>query len=94
MMKITSESNDKSITVKLEGALTRDWVKELLLFWQESFICEKKRYRQIDLRNVTFIDAEGKALLTLLYQNGAELLADSLLIKAIVEEIKLKGKKE
>lgn len=94
MMKITSESNDESITAKLEGALTRDWVKELLLYWQETFVCEKKRLRRIDLKSVTFIDDEGKALLTLLYQNGVELLANNLLTKAIVEEITLKGKKE
>lgn len=92
-MKITSERDEKSITIKLEGALTSDWVKELLLYWQETFANEKKRYRQVDLRSITFIDDAGKALLALLYKDGAQLVAEDLLIKAIVEEITKNKKK-
>lgn len=87
MMKITSQMDDKSITVKLEGALTSDWVKELLLYWQETFVNEKIRSRYIDLTDISFIDDAGKALLALLYKDGWQLLADDLLTKAIVEEI-------
>lgn len=86
-MKITSQMDDKSITVKLEGALTSDWVKELLLYWQETFVNEKTRSRYIDLTDISFIDDAGKALLVLLYKDGGQLLADNLLTKAIVEEI-------
>lgn len=86
-MKITSQIDDKSITVKLEGALTSDWVKELLLYWQETCVNEKTRSRYIDLTDISFIDNAGKALLALLYKDGGQLLADDLLTKAIVEEI-------
>jgi len=41
----------------------------------------------IDLTGVTFIDANGKALLTRLWQQGAELRAVGCLIRCVVEEI-------
>lgn len=87
MMKITADSTDRSIIVKLEGTLTTDWVKELLVYWHETFVYEKRRSRLIDLRGITFIDEAGKALLALLHRDGAELIADDLLIKSIVDEI-------
>lgn len=87
MMKITTESDDKVITVILAGQLTKEWVKELLLYWHETLVPEKARQRCIDLTGVTFIDDAGKALLTLLYRDGAQLMANGLMTKAIVEEI-------
>jgi anti-anti-sigma regulatory factor len=86
MMKITSESDDTTITINLEGALTNQWVKELLLYWQDEVVTEKKR-RRIDLTGITFIDDAGKALLALLYRDGAQLVANGLMTTAIVEEI-------
>jgi len=41
----------------------------------------------IDLTGVTFIDADGKALLTKLWQQGAELRALGCLTRCVVEEI-------
>ncbi|MBX7220840.1 MAG: hypothetical protein K1Y36_12895 [Blastocatellia bacterium] len=87
MMKITAEHSAQTVTVKLEGALTQEWVRELLLFWHETFVFERERTRRIDLREVTFVDEAGKALLALLHRDGAELLATDLLIKTIVAEI-------
>ena len=86
-MKITTYGDDQVITVKLEGALTDGWVKELLLCWHEATVMELKRCRRIDLTGVTFVDEAGIALLALLHRDGAELVADGLLTRAIVEEI-------
>jgi hypothetical protein len=46
----------------------------------------------IDLTGVTFINAEGKALLARLWRQGAELRASGCLTKCIVEEIASAGR--
>lgn len=43
--------------------------------------------RRVDLSAVTFIDADGKALLGQMYNEGAEWVAPGCLNKCIVEEI-------
>jgi hypothetical protein len=46
---------------------------------------------RVVLKIVTFIDAAGRRLLTDMNQQGAELVAQGCMTKAIVEEIKRKG---
>jgi anti-anti-sigma regulatory factor len=41
----------------------------------------------IDLAGVTFIDADGKTLLTMLWRQGATLRASGCLTRCMVEEI-------
>jgi hypothetical protein len=44
------------------------------------------------LTGVTFLDADGKALLTKLWQQGAELFAAGCLTRCVVEEIMGSGR--
>jgi len=41
----------------------------------------------VDLSAVTYIDAEGKELLNMIYQAGAELVASGCLTSCVVREI-------
>lgn len=90
MMKITTQHDDEATTLKLEGALAGEWVRELLHSWYQTTAApehEPLRPIRIDLTGVTFVDQAGQKLLALIHRNGAELIAVGLLTKAIVEEI-------
>jgi hypothetical protein len=88
MLKITDQEDaaQASMSIILEGKLAGPWVKELSSHWRQIF-GSRQGGAVIDLTGVTFIDANGKALLTKLWQQGAELRAAGCLTKCIVEEI-------
>jgi anti-anti-sigma regulatory factor len=92
MLKITKHGDAKSESVlfKLEGRLAGPWVEELDACWRQVAANTQSR-RVIDLTGVMFVDAAGKALLTKLWQQGAELRAVGCLTRCIVEEITKAG---
>ncbi len=47
----------------LEGKLIGPWVKELEKYWQSSVAANPSRTMLVDLADVSFIDADGRALL-------------------------------
>jgi ABC-type transporter Mla MlaB component len=93
MLKITGQRDaaPDSMSLILEGKLAGPWVEELNAYW-----CQISGNQQsgavIDLTGVTFIDADGKELLTRLWQQGAELRATGCLTKCVVEEITGSGR--
>src|SRR4029434_431958 len=70
----------------LEGKLIGPWVKELEKYW-ESMATNASRTMLVDLADVSFIDAEGRALLARMRQKGVRLLSTGILINAMVDEI-------
>lgn len=88
MLKITGQRDaaPDSISLILEGRLAGPWVEELTSYWHE-MLANQQNCTMIDLTGVTFIDANGKALLTGLWQRGAELRASGCLTRCVVEEI-------
>lgn len=88
MLKITEKKDavPASMSIMLEGRLAGPWVGELNSYWSQ-FIENRQSGMVIDLTGVTFIDADGKALLTKLWQQGAELRAAGCLTRCVVEEI-------
>jgi hypothetical protein len=87
MLKITVQSEARGLVFVLEGKLAGPWVKELELCWRSAAGTQQSRPMRVDLSAVTFIDAEGKALLGQRYREGAELVASGCLNKCIVEGI-------
>jgi len=71
----------------LEGKLVGLWVTELERCWQSALAANASRTILVDLAEVSFIDAEGRALLARMRQKGAKLLSTGVLINAIVAEI-------
>jgi anti-anti-sigma regulatory factor len=88
MLKITEQRDTArdSLSLKLEGRLVGPWVEELNSYCRQMRV-NKQNCTVIDLTGVTFIDASGKALLTGLWRQGAELRAAGCLTKCVVEEI-------
>jgi ABC-type transporter Mla MlaB component len=93
MLKITQHRNaaSESVSFMLEGRLAGPWVEELNTCWCQ--LGENFQGRSVvDLTGVTFVDADGKALLTKLWQQGAELRAAGSLTRCVVEEITGSGR--
>lgn len=88
MLKITRQPGAASLSVSLvlEGRLAGLWVEELNAYCREMSV-NQYRCGKIDLGGVTYIDAEGKALLARLWREGAELCASGCLTRCVVEEI-------
>lgn len=93
MLKITGQrdASPDSISLILEGRLAGPWVQELNSYWCQMSVNQQSG-AVIDLTGVTFIDADGKALLTKLWQQGAELRAAGCLTRCMVEEIMGSGR--
>ena len=88
MLKITQHRNaaSESVSFMLEGRLAGPWVEELRTCWRQ--LAKNSQSRAVvELTSVTFVDADGKALLTRMWQQGAELRAAGCLTRCIVDEI-------
>jgi anti-anti-sigma regulatory factor len=86
MLKITIQPGTTSTRLILEGRLTGPWVEEVSRCWQAAADVPDSDV-MIDLAGVTFIDAQGKALMTRMWQRGAKFHAVGCLTRCIVEEI-------
>lgn len=84
MLKITTRREAGALIFQLEGKLAGPWVQELERCWRSA---PDTRRSCVDLSSVTFIDADGKALLGQMHREGAELMASGCLNKCIVEGI-------
>lgn len=84
MLKITVQRDETKSTLLLEGKLAGAWVAEV----ENSWAAESAKAKEVlvDLNEVTFVDAEGKALLTKLHDAGATLICKGCLTRAIVAQ--------
>ncbi|MDF0676970.1 MAG: hypothetical protein P0120_21945 [Nitrospira sp.] len=89
MLKITEQRGPQpdALSLRLEGRLAGPWVEELRASCRQMSV-RQQRCVMIDLTGVTFIDADGKALLARLWRQGAELRASGCLTRCVVEEIR------
>jgi len=88
MMRITRQSNGETITLKIEGCLTGEWVGEMERCWNEVKNNDPLRVIRIDLNGVTLIDAAGRELLERMLASGVVAVAGNVMTKAVVEQIK------
>lgn len=84
MLKITVENHFERPKILLDGKLIGDWVNALQTVWESLPVKDVT----LDLSGVTFVDAEGKKLLSSMLGRGARLEESQLLVKYIVDEIK------
>ena len=86
MLRVTTTSQNQTITLKLEGKLAGPWVQEVTRVWDDTAQSPRSDY-VVDLRSVTFIDIPGQALLATMSRQGAKLIAADCLTRNIVDEI-------
>ena len=87
MLKITIDNAMNAATLKLEGRLAGPWVGELERSWHAVRDGSGDKPVMVDLCEVTFVDAEGRKLLSSMYEEGARLRTFGCMAKGIVEEI-------
>ncbi len=89
MLKISTQDNGATVVFDLEGKLAGPWVEELKRCWQRAVVDNRRVV--VVLKVVTFIDAQGRNLLTEMHRQGAGIVAQGCMTKAIVEEITRRG---
>ncbi|MBK9308618.1 MAG: hypothetical protein IPM58_16405 [Nitrospira sp.] len=88
MLKVTGQRDavSQGISLVIEGRLAGAWVEELNAYCRA--LSENQQHcTKIVLAGVTFIDADGRALLARLWREGAQLRASGCLTRRVVEEI-------
>lgn len=84
MLKITTIDGADHTVFELEGKLAGPWVGEMKACWRKA----AGRPVAVLLKQVSFIDSAGKALLIEMCRSGAEIEGAGCMISATVEEIK------
>ena len=87
MLRITINDKPRVTSFVIEGKLVGPWVKELEKCWESVLAAEPSSTMLVNLTAVTFIDHEGRELLTRMWRQGVRLLSAGCLINAIVAEI-------
>ena len=85
MLRVTVHEDGRLCRLELAGKLGGPWVAETEHVWRSSSCADKQI--EIDMRQVTGIDAAGRDLLVAMHQAGARLVADGVAMTALVEEI-------
>ena len=88
MLRITTDTTKEVVAIKLEGRLAGDWVAEVERAWHSVTANGSPKPVVVDLCGVTFINAEGKKLLTGMCEQGAVFRTCGPDITATVEHIK------
>ena len=88
MLKITVENHDKPLTLCLAGKLAGPWVDELRSVWRSLCSTNPQKKIAVDLAQVIFVDSNGRQLLALMLDQGADFQNAQLLTRYIVDELK------
>jgi hypothetical protein len=87
MLRVTVKQEGSVESWELEGKLAGEWAKELERCWRHNPSNGPESSKQVHLKAVSYIDADGKRLLSEMYREGAEIKACGCMTRAIVEEI-------
>lgn len=88
MLRITTQSDNGQMTLRLEGRLAEAWVAEVRRCYREA--TQACPIVVADLDDVTFIDEAGSTLLGEMFRNGVALRSADPLMKSIIEEVSLR----
>ena len=87
MLRIHINHGNEATLYIIEGKLIGPWVTELEKCWHTAVSREPYRSIVIDITAVTFIDDQGKQLVTRMRQNGAALTGTGLMAEFLIREI-------
>jgi anti-anti-sigma regulatory factor len=87
MFRIGIHDHSESVSLTIEGKLTRPSAIELEKCWQTVIAAEPLKSIVVNLVAVTFVDSECRGLLIRMRRQGVKLVPTGCLMKAIVEQI-------
>jgi hypothetical protein len=85
MLRVTVKTEDLLEIWELEGKLAGDWVIELERCWKERHL--PGMGMRVNLKAISYIDADGKQLLTDMHEAGVEIKGCGCMTRAVVEDI-------
>jgi ABC-type transporter Mla MlaB component len=88
VLKITITETQTESRWVLQGHLAGPWVCELRKVWKEKHATENEKRCVVDLNDVTFIDKSGERLLRAISKRGADLTAEGMYTKHLLEKLK------
>ena len=74
-------------TLRLEGTLKDEWVRELRRAWRRIREAEPGVPIRVELADVRFVDPAGKVLLAEMYREGVEIVASDCFAAVIRDDI-------
>jgi hypothetical protein len=86
MLRITVHPQDTHTTLELEGRLAGAWVAELHRVWQEAGL-SGDRSIVVNLAAVSYVDADGKRLLSDMCRAGVDFEASGCLMRSLVDDM-------
>ncbi|MGP0072067.1 MAG: STAS domain-containing protein [Bryobacteraceae bacterium] len=86
MLRITVQESNETWRLTLSGKLAGAWVAETANAWRSAPRSGKQI--EVDLNEVTGIDAAGRSLLVSMHQAGARLQATGVENSALISEIR------
>jgi ABC-type transporter Mla MlaB component len=92
MLRITDVVDTRSDgratwTLKVEGTLDGEWLPELQRAWRRAQEAGPGAAIRVDLADVRFVDAAGKALLADMYRAGVNIITRDFLTASIRDDI-------
>ena len=88
MLRIHVENEPEAVRLRLEGKLIHPWVDELFRVWMEVSPRIPGHWGVlVDLSEVSFVDAHGKAMLAAMRRTGCSLQGPTPFIEAVIEEV-------
>ncbi|HJR59948.1 MAG TPA: hypothetical protein VJ813_11130 [Vicinamibacterales bacterium] len=87
MLRITTQTTDDELVMKLEGCLAGPWVRELDTCWRDALAGFAGRRMHIDLTAVCHADATGRELLAVMHRAGARFVTGGCVMPEVVREI-------
>jgi hypothetical protein len=85
MLRVTEQNEPGAWRLTLEGTLAGRWAAEAERVWSRA---PTEKPREVDLRGVTSVDRAGCDLLHRMHRDGASLVAEGVVMKALVEELR------
>ncbi len=87
MVRITTHTVDNALVLKLEGCLSGPWVHELDHCWRDEMRHLNGRQLRVDMTAVCHADAEGRELMSRMYDAGVRFVTSGCVMPELVREI-------
>lgn len=84
MLRITTNLNQDSLALRLEGQIEGPWVEVLRNTWAEAIGRDGQGEIVVDLGGVRFANTEGRNLLLAMRKRGAKLVKPSGFMSAVL----------
>jgi anti-anti-sigma regulatory factor len=87
IFQTTIQASNNDITIKLQGKLAGESVRQLLELWERVKSARLQNGIRVDLTGVHFCDEDGKSLLRSIRASGGQLVAEDELTTLFLDEM-------